>query len=444
MKILAHWDTKMKMQRWQILLIPFVIAAGFILYSIVHYGVNTPLWDDWDSVPLFQKADNHTLGFSDLWAQRNEHRILFPNIVFLISAYATHWNIKFELLISFVFSVITALMLYLFVLSKIKQRSIALLASILIAAWFYSPIQYENWLSGVQIIWFMSVAAMAVSLYFLDRFGSAKHINRRLIFGAALVSAVIASYSMGDGLLLWPIGLGILVAYRETKQSISVWIAAALGTISIYYYHYKTPANSSPPTLFLHQRLEFIRYVFSYLGSAITSYPPGAEGIGVKLTFVLLALLYMVWMKRNQIEKFVPWLSLIGVALLSAVITAIARLNLGIAQSTTSRYAVFSLLYVIGLTGLACAVLDSCTVKRNTIAILIISGVTAPLLIASYAYGTGDLQRQSAFMEDVKYCTREANPDRACLLLTAPYPNRNTILTGAQLKYIKTKHWAGY
>ncbi len=118
----------MKIQKWQVLLIPFLIAACFILYSIVHYGVNTPLWDEWDSVPLFQKVDHHTLGFSDLWAQRNEHRILFPNIVILLNAYATHWNIKFELLISFTFSLIAALMLYLFVLSKIKQRDIALLA----------------------------------------------------------------------------------------------------------------------------------------------------------------------------------------------------------------------------------------------------------------------------------------------------------------------------
>jgi hypothetical protein len=436
----------MKIQKWQILLIPFLIAASFIVYSIVHYGVNTPLWDEWDSVPLFQKVDNHTLGFSDLWAQRNEHRILFPNIVILLGAYATHWNIKFELLVSFTFSLIAALMLYLFVLSKIKQRYIALFASILIAAWFYSPIQYENWLSGVQIISFMCIAGIVSSVYFLDRFGTAKHRNRKLLFGAAMVSAIIATYSMGDGLLLWPVGLVILASYRQTKQAFGAWIIGGLVTISAYYYHYHATADSASTTLFLHQRFSFIKYVLGYIGSSIDSHPNKADVMGLILILCLVPLLYMVWVRRKMMEKFVPWLSIILLTLMSAVITAVARLNLGVVQSTTSRYTVFSLLYVIGLTGLACAILDTFTIKRSFIAplLLVAISISGPLLMASYTHGVFGLQQQSVLMKEVKYCTHQFSPSKSCLLLSAPYPERNTVRTGTQLKYIKAKHWAGY
>jgi hypothetical protein len=168
--------------------------------------------------------------------------------------------------------------------------------------------------------------------------------------------------------------------------------------------------------------------------------------IGLILILVSVPLLYIVWLRRKMVEKFVPWLSLMLLTLMSAVITGAARLNLGVAQSTASRYTVFSLLYVIGLTGLACALLDTLTIKRGAIALIILAvvGVSGPLLLASYSYGIPDLQQQSTFMQEAKYCTHKTNPSKMCLLLTAPFPDRNSVLTGDQLHYIKAKHWAGY
>jgi len=433
----------MKIAKWQLLFIPFFIAGGFALYGVLHYGVNTPLWDEWSMVPLFQKVDHHSLGLSDLWAQHNEHRVLFPNMVLLVSAYATHWNIKAETLVSFVFSGVTALMLYLFVLSKLERRYIALAASVLIAAWFYSPIQHENWLLGWQVEWPMCVAGIVTAMYCIDRFSTSKHGNHRLLFGLAVASAIVATYSLGGGLLVWPVGLGMLVLYKQTRRLISVWLAAAVLSISAYYYGYHAPAGSPPTGLFIHQPLNFIKYVLSYIGSAIYARPGRAVLIGAVLVALLILALYMVWLGRSRIEKFVPWLGLIALALMAAAITGIGRLGFGVAESMSSRYTAFSLLYVIGLTGLICAILDTLTPRQGMIGLVIMS-ISIPLLFVSYSYGMLGLKSQSASLQEVKYCTHQPDPDTACLLLTAPYPDRNTGLTGNQLKYIKAKHWAGY
>ena len=433
----------MKIAKWQLLFIPFFIAGGFALYSVLHYGVNTPLWDEWDMVPLFQKVDHHSLGLSDLWAQHNEHRVLFPNMVLLASAYVTHWNIKAETLVSFVFSGVTALMLYLFVLSKIERRHIAVAASVLIAAWFYSPIQHENWLLGWQVEWPICVAGIVTAMYCIDRFSTSKQGNRRLLFGVAVASAIVATYSLGGGLLVWPVGLGMLVLYRQPGQLMIGWAAAAVLSISAYYYGYHAPAGSPPTSLFIHQPLNFIKYVLSYIGSAVYSHPGRAVSIGAVLVLLLVPALYMVWLKRSRIDKFVPWLGLIALALMAAVITGVGRLGFGVAESLSSRYTAFSLLYVIGLTGLICAILDTLTPKQRKIGLAVL-GISGPLLIISYSYGLVGLKAQSVSLHEAKHCTHQLDPDIACLLLTAPYPDRNTALTGDQLKYIKAKHWAGY
>jgi hypothetical protein len=41
-----------------------------------------------------------TLGFADFFAQHNQHRILFPRLIFFGLGRLTHWNIRAELFVS--------------------------------------------------------------------------------------------------------------------------------------------------------------------------------------------------------------------------------------------------------------------------------------------------------------------------------------------------------
>jgi hypothetical protein len=424
----------------------FIICGGFILFSIIHYGVNTPVLDEWDMVPLFQKVDSHSLSFSALWAQHSEHRILFPNIVLLTSAYITHWNIRVELLLCFVFSIITALMLYLLVLSKIKQKRLAVLASILIAAWLYSPIQYRNWLLGWQIEWLICVAGVVSSVFFLDRLNESKNNARKILFVAAIASAMVGTYSLGDGMLIWPVGLCMLIFYKQTKKIIGTWAIASILAISAYYHNYHSPTTVPQASLFLHQPLNFIKYILGYIGGPISNQPRAAEVTGAVLILALLPLLYMVWLKRSTLSKFVPWLGLIALGLASSVITGVARLGFGVSEASISRYTTFSLLYVIGVTGLICTILDTGIIKRQMAnkVIAMILGLAGLFLLFSYAYGIHGFQDQSLWLKNVAYCTHQSKPTNGCLLLTATYPQRDTKLVAKRLAYVKSKHWAGY
>ena len=41
-----------------------------------------------------------TLGFADFFAQHNEHRILFPRLIFFGLGRLTYWNVRFELFVT--------------------------------------------------------------------------------------------------------------------------------------------------------------------------------------------------------------------------------------------------------------------------------------------------------------------------------------------------------
>ncbi len=81
-------------------LLGILTVAGFALPVLAYfafvnrYAVNVLLFDQWSDVALVEKAFSGHLSLGDLWAQHNENRILFPNLIVLALAYTTHLNIR--------------------------------------------------------------------------------------------------------------------------------------------------------------------------------------------------------------------------------------------------------------------------------------------------------------------------------------------------------------
>jgi hypothetical protein len=56
-------------------------------------------------VPLLDKMYRGELAFPDLWAQHNEHRLLFPKIIMLVLARSTGWDIRYELALNLLLAI---------------------------------------------------------------------------------------------------------------------------------------------------------------------------------------------------------------------------------------------------------------------------------------------------------------------------------------------------
>src|SRR6266403_3396861 len=141
-----------------------LIAAPPLLigFLILRDGVDTPFWDEWDgTAPLFEKMAAGTLGFADFFAQHNQHRILFPRLIFFGLGRLTHWNIRAELFVSWFLALIC-----LFNIWQMTRRSgwkdsthsfwILFSSSVLL----FSPLNHDNFLWGFQIGFLLPLACV--------------------------------------------------------------------------------------------------------------------------------------------------------------------------------------------------------------------------------------------------------------------------------------------
>src|SRR5436190_24016035 len=79
-----------------------ILPPCLIAVMILKYGVDFPFSDQWEIVPLLVKKAQGTLTFADLFALAHEYRQFFPNLVFVYLAQVTHWDVRYEMMISFV------------------------------------------------------------------------------------------------------------------------------------------------------------------------------------------------------------------------------------------------------------------------------------------------------------------------------------------------------
>jgi hypothetical protein len=129
-----------------------LLPASMMVALIFHYGVDVPYWDEWSLIDLLSKAHAHQLSFADLSAQHNEHRLIFPKLLFLALDQVNHWSPRAEMFLSVFLCTVSAfclqrLLWQTFCSSWQRMFVIALAMNLLL----FSPCQHENWLWGFQL-----------------------------------------------------------------------------------------------------------------------------------------------------------------------------------------------------------------------------------------------------------------------------------------------------
>lgn len=428
-----------KIKKYSVFL-PVIFTASFIFVCILIYGVNTPYWDEWSMAELFQKLDTNQLGFDDLYHQHNEHRILFPNIIMITQGYLTNWNIKLMLITSYLFSLAGLLLITRALVSKIKNKYIVTWAVLLTSVLYFSPVQYENWLWGWQLEWFLAILSIIISTYLLDNLD--RHRSIISTFCLAIITATIATFSLGSAVLIWPIGFMMLLIKKVKLQMLAIWTLIGIGEIFLYYYDYNHPANHPSITLLLDYPLEYIKYVLIYFGRPFSENMVTAQLLGAITLFSLIPTAYILWKNRHKMqEKYLFWMALVSFSLMSGMLTAASRLGLGINQALSSRYTTVSTLILIGIIGVFAVYLDKPKIKYDKVVTsLVILSIMLPLVFSGYRNGINGMQDTHGANLARKNCTKNINPTDECLLST--YPNVSKV--SEWIKFLRSKNWAGY
>jgi hypothetical protein len=343
------------------------LPLAFLLWKLSRIGHDFPYWDAWELLPLMQRWEAGVLGFADLWAQHNEHRILIPRAIMLSLAYATGWNTGFEVALGILCAGALVATLSAFALRAPADRAltppwwVVPVFSFLIFSWT----QMENWIWGWQFMVCLSTAAVGMGMVLLS--GDAPWR-----FAAAVALGIVATFSFANGLLYWIAAAPVVLlagalAPRVRLRRVLIWGGIGAACIIAYLIGYAKP-EVTPSLGSVWQAPQLILgYVVLYLGAPLTAlftrppwhgpltfpvqiwmYLPGVIGLGAG-AWLLVAL----WRARTVCAtRLSPWLGLILFAGGSATVTAVGRAGYGLGQALTSAYIPISSLYWCGLVGL--------------------------------------------------------------------------------------------
>ena len=395
----AHHTNDQPRRSFQQRRILAALAALPFLYLVavmIRYHLDFPYLDQWEFVPLLEKSYAAHVTLGDLWAQHNEHRLIFPRFIMLVLAHASRWNIAWELAVNVVLG--AGIFVSLVCLLKQTEKALASarldwlvpLASLLV----FSMSQWENWMLGWQLQELLNALAVVAGLILVSN-----PALRSGGFVAALALGVVAMYSFANGLLYWPIGLLALFLVlpaksKATSQRLAVWIAAGGLTGASYLYDYHPPAYHPSMWFLFQQPIEFLLYVLKYLGAPLVNWSgPGAALAGLFGLCLCAALVARI--RRVRPYRFsltVPYLALALYGVASAVITAIGRTGFGSDQAMSPRYVTFAnLLWFsnIGLTASYLALVPSRLTPHARRRIAVSAGLAiAFLLMFASLYGT--------------------------------------------------------
>jgi hypothetical protein len=334
------------------LLVAYSLPVILLLWFVTTFSVNVPFWDDWRLVDFFDKIYSGTANFGDFFAQNNEHRILFPRIIFAILAFSSKWDIKLETYFSLLLALVNFIFLYKIAASTYnKDKKILFhLFNLTTCVVNFSLIQYENWLWGFQISWFLINTFLILAVFIIS---VPKNLHPNFRLSLASLCCFIASFSSAHGLLSWLALLpSVYLIEGTTKQKkirILGWIVLFAFCVAIYSIGYEKPSQHPSIFFILQQPLIASEYLFSIIGFSLgkSVWNPVVVGLIILLIFSFFNILCLKSYQSEFVNKAAPWLSLGWFAILFALMTTVGRAGFSVEQAIAPRYVTVSMLLVI-------------------------------------------------------------------------------------------------
>jgi hypothetical protein len=332
------------------------VPAAVLAVLIARYGVDVPFWDQFFPVGLSASAHRGQFNIHNLWLQRNESRSFFPYLLFILIDFLAQGNVKYEM---FAMLVVAALVLWnVYRLAGMTMapgwgRSVAIVLSSLL---IFSPVQWQNWLWGIQLICFMPIACLTSAIVVCY---SKLEAWIKLCVSAAL--ATVATYSFANGMICWVVLLGVVLAQFRTAlgrvMASLAWAAFAGASLSAYFYRYRWLPNTSGLRDLPGFAVKAVRCFLAFLGAPLGL----GKGLGdlnlairVGLLVLILMCLTALQLVRRRREQGIwsnsaPWLTLAAYSLCSATLTTIGRGRDTQIFLLDSRYTTFSLYAIVAL-----------------------------------------------------------------------------------------------
>jgi hypothetical protein len=215
----------------------------------------------------------------------------------------------------------------------------------------FNPAQLENFTWAFQPVFFLAFLLALVSIgclaIYAQRIETHSQQKQRALLWLCIGSAILAEFSIAAGVICWvilPFCIGLLKLKRTLLRPI--FIAGAI-CIGVYLIGYHSPERHISPIEAIQRPFDVMAYVQTFLGA---SWDRLSRNFGMFLSPIAISFVAGIWIKaiwRRDIDNrlYAIALSMSVFCLLTALLTALGRLNFGLHQATESRYQTPAMLF---------------------------------------------------------------------------------------------------
>jgi hypothetical protein len=338
-----------------LVLLPCLLYTIFYTARAVQLDyIVVPFWDPWRCVQYVEQLLRFDVGH--FWVQHNEHRIVFPEIVFALDYILLRGRQILPIACNMACQVIQFVLLC-WLLKTLQEIPAAfrLAFGACCGLFMVSAIQVQGLLTPFLLQWYLSQTAAALAFLFLWLSARSGQLVGVILSVAA---AVVATYSTANGMLLWPILVMMAVVLRLPERRIASIAIAGLLSIAAYFVGYSF-IGEGRAGIFLRHPFYALWFVCVYLGapvSYVSTLSGGLIGL-IGLLLVILALTIAIWRRRPADPVFVVTVGVCLFIACSALLVAYGRMDptdAGVNAAKAERYASVPLTWWAYLVGVIC------------------------------------------------------------------------------------------
>ncbi len=260
-----------------LLALPVILFFAYFFY--LRYDI--PWFDEYEIFPYFlqQFLDAPTLAarWQALVKPVNEHRLLYAHLVLLLQHGLTGGINFADLMLVGNLGLVAILALFGRVLRDRGQSLVYLLP---VPLWLFTTQNFLLTFTAAYTLQYLAIILLAfLTLYAL--------VGRHpAAYAGAVVLGLISTFSMGNGLLVWPAGAVLLLSQRRWP-ALAGWLAVGAFGIWAYFYGYPVQQGNAEGFAFVQTHPgQTLAGFLIYCGSWLDAIPNLPIGQRVMLPFV--------------------------------------------------------------------------------------------------------------------------------------------------------------
>jgi hypothetical protein len=335
-----------------VFILPWLLLPALFFYAILFaWNVDLPCGDDYDILGfVLHLRSLPGIGarlLAVLTDQHNEYKIMLGHALFALQ-YKLVGHVSFSILNVIGDMGIFWLALVLWRMFLPAQPNNALrLALFVPVCWLLFQLSYAETLNAAE----PAIQNLYILVFSFLAFDLLTRPDRRS-FLCSLLCLVLAITASGNGFITGFIGTLYLGRNGHRLGRLSAWIGAITGMAALYAYHYNVMASQGDKhgSIFAAMLDLKVLYIVSFLGSIgeLAHFAPHISVFSGSLILgFTLCLLYLYLMVRGKLSTNAAVNSAVLFIFLTGVGVAGLRSGLGVEQSLSSRYRIYSSLLLI-------------------------------------------------------------------------------------------------